>query len=42
MVQHLRLCASIAGNMGSIPGLGTKILQCCKAQLPTPPPPTKK
>ena len=39
MVQHLRLCASMAGDMGLIPGLGTKILKCCKAQLH---PPTQK
>ena len=38
MVQHLRLCASMAGDMGLIPGLGTKILQCCKAQLRPPHP----
>ena len=27
MVQWLRLCASIAGGTGLIPGQGTKILQ---------------
>ena len=31
MAQWLRLCASIAGGVGSIPGRGTKIL-CAVAQ----------
>ena len=34
MVQWLRLCTSTAGDMGSIPGRGTKILH---AVLSSPP-----
>ena len=32
VVQWLRLCASNAGDMGSIPGQGTKIPHACRAR----------
>ena len=33
MVQWLRLCASTAGGMGSIPGQGTQDPACCSVRL---------